>query len=143
MADDIINGNTPDLSSILGELLSNKELMDKIGEIAGNAKAQESADVEARTSVPSVSPADLSKASESGIESLLSNPDIMSKLPDVISVIKPFMSGKPEEKSHPTLDKRLALLVALKPYLSPKRCEAIDYIAKMSKLSETFKGLKL
>lgn len=143
MADDIINGNTPDLSSILGELLSNKELMSKIGEIAGNAKSQENTDTEGSPSISNATPADFTKAQETSIDSLLSNPDIMSKLPEVISVIKPLMSGKPEEKSHPAFDKRLALLLALKPYLSPKRCEAIDYITKMSKLSETFKGLKL
>lgn len=143
MADDIINGNTPDLSSILGELLSNKELMDKIGEIAGNSKPQENTNTEGTTSPTSATPADSTNAPQTSIDSLLSNPDIMSKLPEVISVIKPLMSGKAEEKSHPAFDKRLALLIALKPYLSPKRCEAIDYITKMSKLSETFKGLKL
>lgn len=132
MADDIMNSASPDLSGVLGELLSNKELMSKISEIAGNSKAQESIT------------ADAAPASSMGIDSLFSNPDIMAKLPEVISVIKPLMSGgKSEEKKSPSFDKRMGLLMAMKPYLSPKRCEAIDYIARMSKLSETVKGLKL
>ncbi len=142
MADDNINNQTPDLSTILGELLSNKELMEKIGEIAGNTKPQADAGTEASHASEMSSPA-ASTVSAASIDGLLSNPDIMSKLPEVINAIKPIMARKSEEKSSPAFDKRLALLVALKPYLSPKRCEAIDYIAKMSKLSETFKGLKL
>ena len=130
MADEI-TGSPPDISSILGELLSNKELMEKISAITDSQK-------------PSVQEANLTSAEAPSIDSLLSNPDIMSKLPDVINVIKPLMSGgKAEPSRSPALDKRLGLLMAMKPYLSPKRCEAIDYIARMSKLSETVKGLKL
>ena len=136
MADDNTNNPTPDLSTVLGELLSNKELMDKIGEIAGNIKPQ-------TDTVAEPAPASSTSSPTVSIDGLLSNSDIMSKLPEMISVIKPLMSGNSEEKSSQAFDKRLALLVALKPYLSPKRCEAIDYIAKMSKLSETFKGMKL
>jgi hypothetical protein len=129
MADDIITNSSPDLSSILGGLMANKELVSKIGEIVNNSQTE-----------PSTSSSADSTAS---IDGLLSNPDIMAKLPDVISAIKPLMAG---EKTHETgkssLDRRIGLLMAMKPYLSPKRCEAIDYIAKMSKLSETVKGLK-
>ena len=130
MADEF-TGSPPDLSAILGELLSNKEIMDKISEITDAQKPSSQAVKEASTEPAS-------------IESLLSNPDIISKLPEVINVIKPLVSGGKDEspKSH-EIDKRLGLLMAMKPYLSPKRCEAIDYIARMSKLSETVKGLKL
>lgn len=132
MADDITNSNSHDISGILGELLSNKELMSKISEIAGNTKPQENTNTET-TPTSAVS-----------IDSLLSNPDMMAKLPEVISAIKPLMSGtKSDEKKSPQFDKRMGLLMAMKPYLSPKRCEAIDYIVRMSKLSETVKGLKL
>lgn len=142
MADDNTNNRTPDLSTVLGELLSNKELMDKIGEIAGNIKPQTEAVAETAPASSTSSP-EASAVPAASIDSLLSNPDIMSKLPEMISVIKPLMSGNHEGKSSHAFDKRLALLAALKPYLSPKRCEAIDYIAKMSKLSETFKEMKL
>ena len=118
MADEM--KNVPDLSALLGELLANKELMEKIGEIAGTAKSTEQAPTP---------------------DTILQNADIMSKLPEVMSVITPLING--EAKSDSNDGKRLALLYALKPYLSPKRCEAIDYIARMSKLSQTFKGLKL
>ena len=130
MADDITGNAAGDLSSMLSQLMANKELMSKISEIAG--------------SQPKKEPADVTVTETASIDSLISNPDIMAKLPDVISVIKPLMSNtNPERKKNSSFDKRMGLLMAMKPYLSPKRCEAIDYIARMSKLSETVKGLKL
>ena len=130
MADEITGSPSGDLSSILSQLMSNKDLMSKISEIASSQQKIEDTD-----SLPTQA---------AGIDSLLSNPDIIAKLPEVISVIKPLMSNQQPQKSKNTsFDKRIGLLMAMKPYLSPKRCEAIDYIARMSKLSETVKGLKL
>jgi len=128
MAEEKTNG-TPDLSGILGELLANQELMSKISNIANSAD-KESPEHTSNT------PAD--------INGLLSDPNIIAKLPDVIGLIKPLMSSStPIQKPNNTFDKRLELLIAMKPYLSAKRCEAIDYITKMSKIAETVKGLKL
>ena len=125
MADDNAKASPPDLSAILGELLSNEELMAKIKGIAGSEIREEAESPESK-----------------GIDSLLSNPDIISKLPEVINVIKPMISSAPQgESKNASHDRRMGLLIAMKPYLSPKRCEAIDYIARMSKLSETLKGL--
>lgn len=77
----------------------------------------------------------------SPLSALAANPELLTKLPELISVMKPLLGG-----STPTsggTDKKLALLCALKPYLSPKRCETIDYITKMSKLGDTLKHIKL
>ena len=125
MADDNAKNSPPDLSAILGELLSNEELMAKIKGIADSEIRGEGEITESK-----------------GIDSLLSNPDVLSKLPEVIKVIKPMISSAPQgESKNENHDRRMGLLIAMKPYLSPKRCEAIDYIARMSKLSETLKGL--
>ena len=64
------------------------------------------------------------------------DPALLSKLPELLSAISPSQKGGGN-------DKRLALLCALKPYLSPKRCETIDYITKISRLSDTVKHIKL
>lgn len=125
------NQGTPSndpIPEMLGSILSNKELMDKISAIVGTPVA------DANNNAPS-SPA-----------SILSDPDVMAKLPEVISVLRPMMNGnqKEEKKEHARAnDRRTALLCALKPYLSPKRCEAIDYITKISKLGDVMKNLKL
>lgn len=80
-------------------------------------------------------------ATPSPLSALAANPDLLSKLPELISVMKPLLSGNASTSIG--TDKRLALLCAMKPYLSPKRCEAIDYITKMSKLGDTLKHIKL
>lgn len=132
MEENTLNTPSPDLSAILGEILSNKELMNKIDEIVGKTNTQN------KDALPTTQTSD--------IDSLLANPEIIAKLPNVIGAIKPLLSVdgvKDSDIKAPATDKRLALLLALKPYLSPKRCEAIDYFAKMSKLSQTVKGLKL
>ena len=100
--------------------------MSQIGEITGALRSSDTTS---------------SEKSPPSIDSLLSNPDVMSKLPEVINVIKPIVSGEKTPQSH-SVDKRIGLLVAMKPFLSAKRCEAIDYIARMSKLSDTLKTLK-
>ena len=125
------NRDTPSsdpIPEMLGSILSNKELMDKISAIVGTPVA------DANNNAPS-SPA-----------SILSDPDVMAKLPEVISVLRPMMDGKhgEEKKEHARAnDRRTALLCALKPYLSPKRCEAIDYITRLEKLGDVIKNIQL
>ena len=77
----------------------------------------------------------------SPLGSIAANPELLSKLPELISLIGPLL-GAPAKRSSET-DKKLALLCALKPYLSPKRCETVDYITKISKLGDTIKHIKL
>ena len=104
------------------------------------------------------------------LSSLLSNPELLSKLPSIISAIKPFMemmsagaptvsqtnatggsvqtlappgSGSQSSLSHrsPEADSRTALLCAMKPYLSQSRRQAVDYIVKLGRLGDILKTL--
>ena len=96
------------------------------------------------------------------LSSLLSNPELMTKLPSIIAAVKPFMemmgaqgSSAPEAAptfapSSPKLqgsphrgegDSRTALLCAMKPYLSSERRQAIDYIVKLGRLGDILKTL--
>ena len=93
--------------------------------------------------------------------SLLSNPDILMKLPSIISAAKPIIEMmsqtkqqasseaatvsagsvlKPSQPSHLT-DNRTALLCAMKPYLSDDRRRVIDYIVKLGRLGDILKTL--
>lgn len=103
------------------------------------------------------------------LSSLLSNPELLSKLPTILSSIKPIMdmfssqsqskstasaSAEPSkadesvpsgnlnlQKGHDDADRRAALLCALKPYLGHDRQNAIDYIIKLSRLGDILKSL--
>lgn len=97
------------------------------------------------------------------VSSLLSNPEILSKLPEIMSVISPLIgnltsissakgsaapvSVAPSESYSPTrqisseLHNHIELLCALKPYLKKERREAIDYMIKLSRLGDVLKTL--
>ena len=38
--------------------------------------------------------------------------------------------------------RREALLLALKPYLSPERCEAVDYLVRLARVGDAIRALK-
>ncbi len=69
-------------------------------------------------------------------------PELMAKLPELVSTLAPVLHGGQSPKK-PTHDKRTALLLALRPYLSENRCEAIDYITRIGKLGDVIKNLNL
>lgn len=97
--------------------------------------------------------------------SLLSNPDLLMKLPSIISAAKPIIEMmsqpkqqassetatvsagsvlKPSQPSHHAshlTDNRTALLCAMKPYLSDDRRRVIDYIVKLGRLGDILKTL--
>ena len=102
--------------------------------------------------------------------SLLSNPDLLVKLPSIISAAKPIIDmfsqsqrnaspsqsdsvpasvtlSNAEGKSVPTrtlgreAECRNALLCAMKPYLSSDRQNTIDYSVKLSRLGDILKTL--
>ena len=65
--------------------------------------------------------------------------------PEAISTLAPLISGLSGiKKSAPSAkhdDPRICLLLALKPYLSASRCEAIDTMIRLSTISEVLRGL--
>jgi hypothetical protein len=136
---------TPQTSPI-ETLLSNKELLARLSDIAKDLKssagdatgspAQEtSATPKNEASDPSPAP------TAEGLSAALSDPVLMAKLPEVVAALA-SVSGAERPKKAPH-DKRTALLLALRPYLSESRCEAIDYITRIGKLGDVLKNLKL
>ena len=126
---------SPDgIPELLNTILLNREVMDKISAIVGTPSED---DDSKSTDTTATDP-----------ESILSDPSIMAKLPEVISVLRPMLGNVGHEKEHTKSpphagDRRMALLCALKPYLSPRRCEAIDYITRISRLGDVMKNFKL
>ena len=79
-------------------------------------------------------------------------PEMMAKLPQMMSALAPLVgsakkadSDKKEEGRTNTADseKRKKLLMALRPYLSDNRREAVDGILKMTEMTELLGGLQL
>jgi len=77
-----------------------------------------------------------------------------SKLLESVSTMAPLLKGflsvgappKPQEsEGHgaPRLSaRREALLLSLKPYLSPARCEAVDYLIRLARVGDAIRALQ-
>ena len=63
-------------------------------------------------------------------------PDLMAKLPALMGAIGPLLGDKGGKK-----DEKTALLLALKPYMSPQRCDAIDKLIMLGRLGEVMRQL--
>lgn len=150
MADEVnTDGGGLDLS-VLSGLLSNPEVMSKVSSVlsslsAPEAKAEESA---APTSAPSSAEPEGGDLA-STLSSVIENKELMSKLPDIMTAMGPLLSGGKNSGGgkggtggkKQGCDKRTALLLALKPYMSPRRCEAIDYFIRINKLGDVIKTI--
>jgi hypothetical protein len=139
--------------NLLSTLLSNPDLIRRVGAMLGaaqstgttpepDAKSTDSTLTEAPQAAPTST-----GVTQDGLSALLSDPTMLEKLPQIIAVMKPLMGAMPspqppkeEKASSPELC-RDNLLCALKPFLSPSRCEAVDTIMRISKLGTVFKQL--
>ena len=100
-----------------------------------------------------------STAVPDGLSSLLSNPDLLARLPAMISMLKPMLQGldaAPAKENDKDAVKvadapvgessygkhRHDLLLALKPFLSKERCEAVDMILRLSALGNVLRHLQ-
>ena len=79
-----------------------------------------------------------------GISSVLGNPELMAKLPQVMEVLKPMLGQTPAPsapKPPSPEEERDRLLLSLRPFLSKERQETLEAILKLSKLGEVLKQL--
>ena len=74
-----------------------------------------------------------------------------SRLMGSISAMAPLLKGVFSPVNSASSDNRAksgnhncreALLLALKPYLSPKRCEAVDYFIRLARVGDAIRSLQ-
>ena len=149
-----------DTGALLGKLLSNPDLMKNLSAVlgsSGTAGAEPSVTnpTEAAPPIPPPSPEN-PQAMADGISRVLANPEMMAKLPDVMKMLAPMMQqggssgasvpavAAPPQVSGGERDRRGCrndLLVALKPFLSPERCRAIDMLLGLSRLGDALQKM--
>ena len=126
-------------SNPIETLFSNKELLSRLTEIAKDLKTTMGEPPSDASDEPTKSDSDTPPAPPTdGLVAALSDPTLMAKLPELLSL---FTSGTSAPKKAPP-DKQTALLLALRPYLSPARCEAIDYVTRLRHMGDVLKNLK-
>ncbi len=81
-----------------------------------------------------------------GLGAVLSDPQLMAKLPQMMQMLAPMMaSGSPQQKpphARSTEECRNDLLLALKPFLSQERRNAVDTMLRISKLGTVLRQIK-
>lgn len=129
------------IADALSSLLSNPDAMARIRAMAEQfSQSQPSAPENA------VSPSPAGGLPADGLASVLSNPELMAKLPQMMSMLAPMLSSLPTNapaSAHKSQDDyRNDLLLALKPFLSPERCRAIDTMLRIAKLGVVLRQIK-
>lgn len=129
-------------SDALSSILSNHDMMEKIRTIAGQMRP----DNAEQSSMESPIPQQSTTIPSDGLASVLSDPDLMAKLPQMMTLLKPMLAAnsnatdKGNKKT--SEDCRNDLLLALKPFLSAERCQAIDTMLRISKLGTVIRQIK-
>ena len=146
MSESIQETNYPsDLSSLLGTLLSSPDTLSKmsniISNLTSNANSNNSPPNE-NNSLDKEESESNSKDNTQNIENLSptfqnsGTENILSKMPEILSKI----TSTKAENSLAT-KQQIALLLAIRPYLSDHRKELIDTFIKMNQLGSIFKSL--
>ena len=141
-----------DSGALLGTLLSNPDLIRNISSMLGGTNT---GTTESAAPAPPSAPPLNNETVADGISRVLSNPEMMAKLPDVMKMLAPMMqqtqsaqgasvpaSATPSHGGgHDRRGCRNDLLLALKPFLSPERCRAIDMLLGLSRLGDVLQKM--
>lgn len=133
----------------LGAMLSDPAFMEKLKGVLSGLQGGQSGGATSAPNQTEAAPASAGGQPADGLAAVLSNPAMMEKLPAIIAALKPMMesAGTPAA-SAPVAAKpspehsRETLLVALKPFLSKERGEAIDTILRLSQLGSVLGQMK-
>lgn len=127
------------LGDVLNKLMAHPEVLSYVASAIG---------VDQNGSAPTAEPVAEQKVSEASPSVSETAPAVSASVSpiesqDALAALAPLLSGLSKGKSNHggQKDCRSALLLALKPYVSKGRCEAIDTMIRFSKLTDLFQTL--
>lgn len=137
-------GVPPSLSEAMEQILAHPEWISSVASaLNGSARAEVPREEPAREASDEAA----ASAPVEGEQERASTAPVVGEMPAVLQTLAPLLSavggggaspGKPRERQE---DPSANLLRALKPYVSHGRQEAIDYMIRISKISELVKHL--
>ena len=126
MSQDVSNLSGEELQGAVQSILSNPAFSQLLGQLQGKGDSEESK----TPSVPTITP------------------EMMQKLPQMMSALAPLVGGGGKESSSGGTGKgpgdgerRKRLLAALRPYLSDSRRGAVDQILKVTEMTDLLGAL--
>ncbi len=139
------NGVSPSLSDAINKLMANPEIISTVASALGNmAPKQEAESSDAPPTQPSDTQPPPTEKSPSETVSASAAPDLSALVANLAPIMSGMGGAKGSQKTSERreADKRVALLCALKPYVSEGRREAIDYIIRISQISDILKNIQ-
>ena len=117
--------NAPDLSGAIGTLLSNPTALSNIMNIIGGIRQ-----------TPQQKENEQQEATQDDVQAVSKNEDISAAGMNLAAISSLFNSKKEEKQSdnffkNDSLKKRRCLLEAIRPYLSPARCETLNVLLRI------------
>ncbi|MBQ7010207.1 MAG: hypothetical protein IJN63_00735 [Clostridia bacterium] len=147
-----------DISELIGKFLSDPAAAKAAAELAGKLMQNGDGGSQGETEPKAASTATAETAPQDMLSAVLKDPEFMKKMPELLSTVAPMLNGAlngkavtvtqaPASLPIPTRErseqaKRSALLLALKPYLSPERAETVDHIIRLTELIELVSLIK-
>ena len=133
-----ISGTPPELSQAIDKLLANPGLISMVASALSGASSAEPSEapnspIEAPVLAPDTTREDAQSSSDSGG---VDPAALMTSLAPLLSGLS--TKAPPPDKPD---DHRACLLRALKPYVSPGRREAIDYMIRFSQITDLLKRM--
>ena len=154
MDTDVNTSSSPSISDTLERILAHPEIISMVASAIGAPSPATSSDTKADqkgSTRDSGSKENNDESNESIEKNEIISPsspkkDASPAMSDVISVLSPLLSeGSIKDKLgglSPANDNKTCLLRALKPYMNQGRREAIDYMIKLSQISDVLKHLR-
>lgn len=137
MADDpTTTPGTPDLSLAISKLMAHPEILEMASSVLH--APEEQAEAPKKSAAPGDDP-------QKEAEKAAAKPaSADSALPELFSLLSPLLKRRGSDKGFDgaALRKGIALLLALKPYLSPSRCETVDKLVQFGKIGEVLEKLR-
>lgn len=124
------------ISDAINKIMEHPELISMVASALSGSSVEKS-NKESEPTPAEQTEEDVGKSAESGISGI--DPSMLASVMPMISKLSTLNSSK--DKSGLS-SKHEQLLCALKLYVSPQRCQAIDYILKFSQMSGLLQGLK-
>lgn len=135
----------PNLSSLITNLISNPEMISKMGDILSKIEINNNQGISPQEASNNNNCVNNSPQSPSiNTENVISSPTLQSQdVGNILLKLPEFLSKISSSKSEDSVatKQQIALLLAIRPYLSDHRKELIDTFIKMNRLGSIFKNL--
>ena len=124
------------ISGAISKILEHPELIGMIGAALQAPKPSSEEKIEPTQTPEALTPEAALTSAQTAAPSAAGGADMLAALAPMLTKLQSSSSSAPHGD-----DRRECLLCALKPYLSKQRCEAIDQMLKISRISEVFKHM--